>query len=90
MSPRPDPTETRAALLDAALHCFQRTGYHRTSMDDVVRESGLSKGTLYWHFTNKQDLFLTLFDETIEQIMGLFEQPDPALPAAAQLETLLA
>ncbi|HEX2907844.1 MAG TPA: hypothetical protein VHO69_13330, partial [Phototrophicaceae bacterium] len=41
-------------------------------------------------FTNKQDLFLTLFDELMRQIIGQFARPDPALPAAAQLETLLA
>jgi AcrR family transcriptional regulator len=34
-------------------------------MDDVVRASGLSKGSLYWHFESKEDVFLALFDAIV-------------------------
>lgn len=88
MSPRPDPADRRTEILDAALRCFLRTGYHHTSMDDVVREAGLSKGTLYWHFQNKQDLFLSLFDRMIGEMMGLLPPPDPTLSPAGQLAAL--
>jgi AcrR family transcriptional regulator len=70
MSPRIAPEERRADILDAALRCFLRTGYRGTTMDDVVRESGLSKGTIYWHFANKQDIFATLFDKIILEFMA--------------------
>ena len=53
---------TRAQILHAALACFSNKGYHQTSMDDIVAESGLSKGALYWHFKSKQELFVSLIE----------------------------
>jgi AcrR family transcriptional regulator len=69
MSPRIAPEERRAAILDAALRCFMRTGYRGTTMDDVVKASGLSKGTIYWYFASKQEIFVTLFDRVILEFM---------------------
>jgi AcrR family transcriptional regulator len=58
MPPRPDvSTERRAQIIQAAMACFSRKGYTNTTMDDIVAESGLSKGTLYWYFDSKDDLF---------------------------------
>ncbi len=53
---------TREKILQAALTCFANKGYHKTTMDDIVAQSGLSKGALYWHFKNKQDLFFSLIE----------------------------
>jgi AcrR family transcriptional regulator len=69
MSPRIAPERRREEILDAALRCFMRTGYRGTTMDDVVNESGLSKGTIYWYFANKQELFVTLFDKIITSFL---------------------
>jgi AcrR family transcriptional regulator len=38
-------------------------------MDDLAKDSGLSKGTLYWHFDSKLDVFLALFDRFAEQLL---------------------
>ena len=58
---RPDRVEERRKqIMDAALTCFARKGYHKTTMDDIVAESGLSKGTLYWYFKSKDELFFSL------------------------------
>jgi AcrR family transcriptional regulator len=54
--------ERRAQILEAALGCFSSRGYHATTMDQLVQASGLSKGSLYWHFESKEDVFLELFD----------------------------
>ncbi|MDX1599965.1 MAG: helix-turn-helix domain-containing protein, partial [Anaerolineales bacterium] len=43
-------------ILDAALRLFAREGFHAASMDDLVAESGLSKGSLYWYFESKDDI----------------------------------
>ena len=68
MTPRPDVSEERKAqIYEAALACFSRKGYHQTTMDDIVAESGLSKGALYWYFKSKKELFLSLFQELMEQ-----------------------
>ncbi len=58
MSPRQDVSEERRAqIIEAALACFTRKGYNNTTMDDIVTESGLSKGSLYWYFKSKDELF---------------------------------
>ena len=71
--------QRRAQILAAAMACFARQGYHATSMDDVVRESGLSVGAIYSYFPSKEDLFLTLSDDRAQQTLaymsGLFARP---------------
>lgn len=74
MTPRTKREDSRKTILDAAFRCFSENGYNGTSMDDIVRESGLSKGTLYWHFENKQALFMAVFDRFIKEMMGPFEE----------------
>jgi TetR/AcrR family transcriptional regulator, fatty acid metabolism regulator protein len=49
-------------ILNAALSLFARQGFAHTSMNDIVRESGVSKGGVYWHFENKDALILAIFD----------------------------
>lgn len=83
--------ETRETILEAALRCFSRTGYHKTSMDDIVSESQVSKGGLYWHFKSKQELFMALFEYMFErafQHMHIGEPKEP-LPPKQELEGLL-
>ncbi|MFN8380131.1 MAG: TetR/AcrR family transcriptional regulator [Anaerolineae bacterium] len=58
-----DPSGTRGRILDAALSVFSRKGYHDTSVDEIVWESHTSKGAVYFHFPNKQALFLSLVDK---------------------------
>jgi len=73
--------QRRAQILAAAMACFARQGYHATSMDDVVRESGLSVGAIYSYFPSKEDLFLALSDDRAEQTLAymneLFRRPGP-------------
>jgi len=52
--------ERRSQILEAALRCFAHQGYHQTTMDDIVEESGLSKGTLYWYYESKKEIFLSV------------------------------
>jgi TetR/AcrR family transcriptional regulator, transcriptional repressor of aconitase len=46
----------REAILNAAIRCFSREGFHRATMRDVVRESGVSAGALYVYFKSKDEL----------------------------------
>ncbi len=48
---------TRERLLDAAEALFQRDGVAATSLGDIAREAGLTRGAIYWHFADKADLF---------------------------------
>jgi len=66
--------ERRAQILDAAQRCFGVKGYHAATMDDLVRASGLSKGSLYWHFRSKEEVFLGLFDRYTREIFDAWSQ----------------
>jgi len=57
----------RQQIHAAALTCFARKGYHLATMDEIAFESGLSKGTLYWYFPSKKELFISLLDDTMKQ-----------------------
>jgi AcrR family transcriptional regulator len=47
-------------ILDAALFCFAKNGFHQTGMADIVRRSGLSHGAVYLYFQSKDDLIEAL------------------------------
>ena len=53
----------RQQILDAALRCFSRDGFHNTTTADIVRESGVSQGTLYLYFATKDDVIAALADD---------------------------
>lgn len=67
--------ETRKQqILEAALTCFTRKGYFQTTMDEIVEESGMSKGALYWYYKSKKELFLALFDFYLHSYMNEIEK----------------
>lgn len=53
---------TRHKLLDAAEHLFQAQGVSRTSLQDIARRAGATRGAVYWHFKDKADLFNAMID----------------------------
>ena len=78
MSRRPDVSEIRRnQILDAATTVFVRLGFQHARMDDIVEESGLSKGTLYWYFKSKEDIINAilrhLFIGELENLESLLE-----------------
>jgi AcrR family transcriptional regulator len=50
----------RSEIVDAAMTCFSRDGFHRTTMQDIVRESGLSAGAIYRYFAAKEDIIAAI------------------------------
>lgn len=54
--------ETRAKLLDAAEYLFGKNGVAHTSMAQVAEQAGVTRGAIYHHFSNKQDLIESLMD----------------------------
>jgi len=52
--------DRRRQILDAALRCFAREGFHRTTMRHVVRETGLSAGAIYQYFDSKDELIAAI------------------------------
>lgn len=57
-------------LLDAALDSFVERGYAATRLDDVAARAGVSKGTLYLYFTNKEELFKAVIRENVIPLLG--------------------
>jgi AcrR family transcriptional regulator len=50
-------------ILEAAANCFARNGFHRTSMQDIVKESGVSAGLIYRYFTGKDDMIVAIVED---------------------------
>jgi len=55
--------QTRQDILDAALELFNSKGYSRTTLGDIARRAGVTRGAIYWHFKDKVELFLALKEE---------------------------
>ncbi|MBM7368839.1 TetR/AcrR family transcriptional regulator [Gordonia hydrophobica] len=65
---------TVRALVDAGSKQFQIKGYHRTSVDDIVEEAGLARGTFYKYFSEKQDLLIAISIECAEETVAQAER----------------
>ena len=64
--------KTRQHLLDAALEVFWRDGVTCASLQAIAQEAGVTRGALYWHFKNKEDLFETLFEQQYADFFAAF------------------
>jgi TetR/AcrR family transcriptional regulator len=64
--PATPPDVTRDGILEAARRRFLRFGARKTTMDEVAREAGCSRTTLYAHFRNKQDVYARLLEQDAE------------------------
>jgi len=53
----------RSQILDAATSCFAREGFHRATMQDIVKESGLSPGAIYNYFASKEEIIEAIAEE---------------------------
>jgi len=60
---REDTEQTRLNILNAALELFHEKGYARTTLEQIARKAGMTRGAIYWHFKDKADLFLGLKGE---------------------------
>ncbi|MGH3123065.1 MAG: TetR family transcriptional regulator [Trebonia sp.] len=67
--PRGDAAARRAEILEAALRVFGQYGYRRTSVDDIAREAGIAKGTVYLSFTSKEEVFQALARHLSQQML---------------------
>ena len=83
-----DGRSTREAILEAANRLIHVHGYNHTSLDDVLRESGVGKGNFYYHFKSKEDLGYAILDQIIVSFLDRTLEPcfsDPEGGALAQI-----
>ena len=57
--------ESRRRILDAAEELFAERGFERTSFVDIAERSGISRGSIPWHFTNKDGLLLAVVERAL-------------------------
>lgn len=57
--------ELKEKIIQAAIESFSQSGYDRTTMHDIAKRLGLSKGTLYLYFRSKEDLFIAICERNI-------------------------
>lgn len=66
-SGRPKDLEKRAKILQAAKSIFLKMGYHATNMNQIAKEAGVTKLTVYNHFQDKNNLFMCAIEESCEE-----------------------
>ena len=75
----------RAQIIEAAIACFIERGYINTSMSDIIKASGLSSGSIYSHFTGKEDILISAINERLDNLKELYA----ALPEGAGPQDIL-
>jgi AcrR family transcriptional regulator len=67
-------TERRLQILDAARDVFARRGYNQTTIDDIVAQAGVARGTFYLYFDDKRAVFSELIDRFAAQLTGAIQR----------------
>jgi AcrR family transcriptional regulator len=62
--------EVREAILDATDRFLSRFGYKKMTIDDLAQEVGIGKGSIYLHFSSKEEIVLSHIDRIIERLKG--------------------
>lgn len=80
--------DRRSRILDAAERCFVRTGFHRTTMQDVAAEAGMSPGNLYRYFPSKDAIVVGLTERdrsNVAKDFATFDSGDDFMTAFVKL-----
>jgi len=75
-------------ILDAAVVCFAKRGFHQASMHDISAEAGISVGLIYRYFQNKEAVIAAMADRHKKQIHEILERARQAPNLRESLETL--
>ncbi len=75
MLPAPDPAPSKADfILEAATRLFARYGFRRTAMEDIAREAGVAKGTVYLYFDSKDAVYLAVQARDAAEVLARCDQ----------------
>ena len=86
----PPQGDARDAILDAAEGLLGRFGYSKTTVEEIAREAGIGKGTIYLHFDSKKEVALATVDRLIRRVVGRLEEIAAAeRPAVERLREML-
>jgi TetR/AcrR family transcriptional regulator, repressor for uid operon len=88
-TPQLEPSiDRRAQIIEAAIVCFAKHGFHQTSMHDISAEAGISVGLIYRYFANKEAVISAMADRHKEEICDLLERARQAPTLLESLEIL--
>ena len=65
--------KTKRRIFDTAMKLFAEKGYSETSVEEITAVTGIAKGTLYYHFAKKEDIFYFLTDEGMKLLKNSIE-----------------
>ena len=80
--------DRRCQILDAALVCFAKRGFHQTSMHDISAEAGISVGLIYRYFENKEAVISAMADRHKKEISEVLQRAKQAPTLLESLEIL--
>jgi AcrR family transcriptional regulator len=79
----------RRQIIEAALICFARHGFHKTTMQDIVKQSALSPGAIYCHFAGKHDIIVAVVEERHRREAELLRRASEKESFASALDDLV-
>lgn len=86
-----NPSTIKQRMLQMALRLFAQKGYFQTTVDEVVDAAGASKGSFYFHFPNKEAVFLALVEQiTVMLFQGIEQELASEQQAAVKIRNTLA
>src|SRR5437879_13568655 len=80
--------DRRTQILDAAVVCFAKRGFHQASMHDISAEAGISVGLIYRYFQNKEAVISAMADRHKQEIQEILERARQASGLHESLEVL--
>src|ERR1700745_4113492 len=80
--------DRRAQILEAAMVCFAKQGFHQTSMHDISAEAGISVGLIYRYFANKEAVISAMADRHKKEIHDVLDRARQAPTLLESPETL--
>ena len=83
-------SQTRKAIIDAAVRLFADKGVENTSMEELARAAGIGKATIYGYFSTKNEIFLAYCEEEVDYAFSILEKKqDEEAPLVEQLVALM-
>jgi AcrR family transcriptional regulator len=88
MMPKTDGYKTRQRILQESETLFAEKGFNGTSIDLIAKAAGVNKGLIYYHFKNKQDIMMSIFQNIITELEESVRQTVPGSVSMDNLDSL--
>lgn len=87
-----DAMQTKYQLLLAAKELFNEKGFPSTTLAEIAQKAGLTRGAAYWHFKSKDEIFITVVEQALDDMTASKKQAlnSPDCSAKERLQRLLA